>query len=60
MKAQEVDELLKKYRTQREKLPKIQTTDVGIAGLEAESGDVIEITRKSPTAGMTKYYRVVI
>jgi len=41
-------------------LPKIFSTDPAIRHLNVKKGDVIKITRKSPTAGETIYYRVVI
>jgi len=57
---EEVDELLQKYKISKENLPKIYITDPGLEGLEVKAGDVIKITRKSPTAGTAYYYRVVI
>lgn len=60
MDEDEVEELLEKYDTKEEKLPKIERTDAAIKGLDAEVGDVIEIVRDSPTAGETTYYREVI
>ena len=41
-------------------LPKIFTTDPAIQHLKPKPGDVIKIIRKSPTAGESIYYRVVI
>ena len=56
----EVEELLEKYDTEKDKLPKIQRTDAALKQMDVEIGDVIKITRDSPTAGETTYYRVVI
>ena len=56
----EKEELLKKYNISPLQLPKILTTDPIVQILGAKEGDIIEIIRKSPTAGETKYYRVVI
>jgi len=60
MKPQEVEELLKKYGIKKWQLPKMLVTDPVAMLLGAKPGDVIEITRKSPTAGEAKYYRVVV
>lgn len=60
MKKEEVEALLKKYNVTKDKLPKIYESDPAIAELNAKPGDVIKITRKSPTAGTAFYYRVVI
>jgi len=58
----EVEELLKKYNVTKDKLPKIYEFDAAISELKPEPkpGDVIKISRKSPTAGSTFYYRVVV
>lgn len=60
MSEDEVRELLKKYGATKEQLPKILISDPVVKALNAKVGDVIEITRKSPVAGSTKYYRVVV
>ena len=60
MKPEEVEELLKKFGIKKWQLPKMLDDDPVAMLLGARPGDVIEITRKSPTAGETKYYRVVI
>lgn len=60
MSEEEVEELLKKYNVTKDKLPKIYESDPAIAELNAKPGDVIKITRKSPTAGIAFYYRLVI
>lgn len=46
-------------------LPKIGKSDPAVRALEEihgpiESGRIVEIVRRSPTAGMSKYYRVVV
>jgi DNA-directed RNA polymerase subunit H (RpoH/RPB5) len=57
---QEIISVLDKYElTSILKLPKIKKGDPGLAELEAQVSDVIEITRNS-FAGQSKYYRVVI
>ncbi len=60
MNPEEVEELLKKYGIKKWQLPKILATDPVVVLLGAKEGDVLEITRKSPTAGEAKYYRVVV
>jgi len=42
------------------KLPRIKLSDPVCMELKAKLGDVIKITRRSPTAGESVYYRVVI
>ncbi|HIE37170.1 TPA: DNA-directed RNA polymerase subunit H, partial [Candidatus Geothermarchaeota archaeon] len=42
------------------KLPYIKRTDPVVRALGAKHGDIIKITRKSPTAGESVYYRLVI
>jgi len=41
-------------------LPRIFTTDPAIQHLKPKPGDVIKIIRKSPVAGESIYYRVVV
>ncbi|MFB6203297.1 MAG: DNA-directed RNA polymerase subunit H [Candidatus Nanohaloarchaea archaeon] len=60
MDEDEVEELLERYDTEKEKLPKIERTDAALKSMDVEVGDVIEITRESPTAGESTYYRHVI
>ena len=56
----EIQELLEKYNITLNELPKILSTDPAIEKLNVKLGDVIKITRDSPTAGVSIYYRVVI
>jgi len=60
MDEEEVDDLLDKFDAEKDDLPKIERTDAALKQMDAEEGDVIEITRESPTAGKTNYYRVVV
>ncbi|MBI2147394.1 DNA-directed RNA polymerase subunit H [Candidatus Woesearchaeota archaeon] len=53
-------ELLKKYHITIRELPKIFATDAAISSLDVKQGDIIKITRKSPTAGETVFYRGVL
>jgi DNA-directed RNA polymerase subunit H (RpoH/RPB5) len=56
----EKQELLKKYNISERQLPKIRMSDPVVKILGAKKRDVIKITRKSPIAGETFYYRIVI
>ena len=56
----EKKELLKKYSITLNQLPRILTSDPMVEKLDAKIGDVIKITRNSPTAGPIQYYRVVV
>ena len=56
----EIQELLEKYNISLNELPKILLTDPSIEKLNLKVGDVIKITRDSPTVGKFTYYRVVI
>jgi len=56
----EAERLLELYNVTRDKLPKIRKDDPALRGLGAKVGDIIKITRKSPSAGTAFYYRVVI
>lgn len=60
MTSEEISELLQKYNIKRNQLPKISTSDAMAVQMELKSGDIVEILRKSPTAGEAKYYRVVV
>jgi len=55
----EKNELLEKYNVSLKQLPRISKKDPAIAHLDVEPGDVIRITRKSPTSGISIFYRVV-
>ena len=54
----EKEELLKKYNITIKELPKFLVDDAGLAGLKTKVGDVIRITRNSPS-GETFFYRRV-
>ncbi len=51
--------VLMKYGVDRSKLPKISKTDPALPD-GVKVGDIIKITRKSKTAGVSLYYRVVV
>jgi DNA-directed RNA polymerase subunit H len=52
--------LLAKYNISSKELPKIDINDAAISHLGAQPGDVIKITRDSPTAGTVIFYRGVM
>ncbi|MEM2140398.1 MAG: DNA-directed RNA polymerase subunit H [Nitrososphaera sp.] len=56
----EAEEVLKKYNAKPGQLPYILMSDKGIEDLDVRPGDIIKITRKSPTAGESVYYRYVV
>ena len=59
-------EVLSKYKTTRDALPKIKRTDPCVQSLEAKAGEeirrgrIIKIIRKSETAGIYITYRIVV
>tara|TARA_Y100000310_G_C20338138_1_gene648498 strand:+ start:120 stop:356 length:237 start_codon:yes stop_codon:yes gene_type:complete len=56
----EKKELFIKQHFTTKTLPKILITDPTLINLKVKVGDIIKIERKSETAGITYYYRVVI
>lgn len=60
MSEEEVEELLQKHDIEKENLPRIKSNDSALKQKDFEVGDVFEITRDSPTAGKTTYYRRVV
>jgi DNA-directed RNA polymerase subunit H len=55
----EKEALLAKYNISMKELPKIPINDAALQGMELKVGDVIKITRPSPTAGRAVFYRGV-
>jgi DNA-directed RNA polymerase subunit H len=60
MTIKEAKETLKKFNCKPTELPLIFVNDPAILGLGIKPGDMIKITRKSPTAGESIYYRYVV
>ncbi len=60
MAPEDAENVLRTYKVGRDELPKIKIDDPAIKDFEANVGDIIKITRNSPTAGKAVYYRVVI
>lgn len=56
----EAEEVMRKFNARPGQLPYIMTSDKAIEDLDVRPGDVIKITRKSPTAGESVYYRYVV
>jgi DNA-directed RNA polymerase subunit H len=56
----DVEAVLEEHNVSKDELPQIQSDDVIVEEHDWEKGDVIKITRESPTAGQTTYYRLVV
>lgn len=56
----EAQKLLSQFGLDYDKLPRIAQEDTMCAELNAQIGDVIRITRNSPVAGESIYYRRVV
>lgn len=54
------ESILQKHNITVKQLPTISRKDPAIKDMEMNPGEVVEIIRKSPTVGVTKFYRVVI
>jgi DNA-directed RNA polymerase subunit H len=54
------EEILKKYNAKPSQLPYVMRSDKALEDLDVRPGDIIKITRKSPTAGESVYYRYVV
>jgi DNA-directed RNA polymerase subunit H len=56
----EKKKLFEKYNINGKELPRIFKEDPAIVKLSVKVGDIIKIERESQTAGVAKYYRVVV
>ncbi|GIU69942.1 MAG: DNA-directed RNA polymerase subunit H [Candidatus Woesearchaeota archaeon] len=52
--------ILQKYSSDLKDFPKININDAALYNLDVKPGDLIKITRESPTSGKAVFYRVVI
>lgn len=52
--------LLKQYGIVKEQLPKMRSNDPAARVIAAKPGDIVRITRRSPTAGVAVAYRLVV
>ena len=57
---EEKTELLTRYRVQAHQLPQISSLDPTVKAIGAKPGDILRVTRKSPTAGEHIAYRYVV
>ncbi|MCL2687383.1 MAG: DNA-directed RNA polymerase subunit H [Methanobrevibacter sp.] len=55
----EIKKLFKNQDFDQEQLPKIKTSDPIAKAIDAKEGDILEITRRSLTAGTFVTYRLV-
>ncbi len=60
MTIKESHQVLQDFNCKPTELPLIFVNDPAIIGLGIKPGDMIKITRKSPTAGKSTYYRYVV
>lgn len=56
----EAEKLLRTYNISIKQLPKISSKDPVVKALNAKPDEIIKIIRKSPTAGESIFYRVVV
>ncbi len=56
----EKEDLLSRFNVREDQLPKILDSDTIIKKIDGKPGDIVKITRKSPIAGETMYYRVIV
>ncbi len=57
---EEKKEILEKFNTTENKLPKILDFDPVVEKIGAKPGNVLEIKRTSEVAGESVYYRIVV
>jgi len=53
-------EILEKFRVAPHQIPLIKASDPAVKAIGAKAGDILKITRSSPTAGKVIVYRYVI
>ena len=56
----EKKQVFEAYHISVNELPRISIKDPALASISVKAGDVIKITRESPTAGTTFYYRAIV
>ena len=57
---EEAKKVLDEFNITKDEIPKILLSDAAIKDLTPEYGDVIKISRPSPTNTKTTFYRVVV
>ena len=60
LKEEEAQSVLKQYKIEPYQLPHLKASDPAARAIEAKTGDIIKIVRKSITAGKAIAYRYVI
>ena len=60
MTKKDAQKVLDEFNCKPTELPLIFVNDPAIMGLGVKPGDMIKITRNSPTAGESLYYRYVV
>lgn len=56
----EAKALLKQYGIVKEQLPKMRSNDPAARVINAKAGEIVKITRRSPTAGVAVAFRLVV
>jgi DNA-directed RNA polymerase subunit H len=56
----EAEKVLSSVGITKDQLPKIMISDAAVKRISAQVGDIIKITRESPTAGVSEFYRMVV
>lgn len=56
----EAEDVLNTFKASPDLFPRIKVDDPVVQALGAKKGDLVRITRKSPTAGTAAYYRLVV
>ncbi|WGI17274.1 DNA-directed RNA polymerase subunit H [Methanonatronarchaeum sp. AMET-Sl] len=57
---EEAQEILEKHDIEAKNLPKVLKSDPVVKEIGAKSGDILKVTRDSPTAGKSVLYRLVV
>ena len=57
---EEADKLLRRYHVEPHQLPRIKACDPAVFLIGGKRGDIVRITRESPTAGVHVTYRYVV
>jgi len=58
--SEERDKILSEYRVQPYQLPRLKASDPAVKAIGAKPGDIVKITRDSPSAGKYVSYRYVV
>lgn len=57
---EETTALLDRFNISRQQLPRITAIDAVVRALKAKPGQVIEFNRTNKSAGLSKYYRIIV